>query len=161
MSITLIWAMAKGGVIGRENRLPWRLPADMAFFKAETMGKTVVMGRKTWESMNSRPLPGRSNVVVTHDSSYKAEGAEVLHSLDEALRLGEQQEVMVIGGAEIFAWFLPRADKLLVTLIDEEIPGDVRMPELDLSSFKLVEERQGIRDDKNPYDYRFMTYQRA
>lgn len=160
MSITLIWAMAKGGVVGRDNRLPWRLPADMAFFKAQTTGKTVLMGRKTWESMNARPLPNRVNAVLTRDKAFKAEGAKVIHSFEEALKLGEQGELMVIGGAEIFAYFLPYADKLLVTVIDEVIEGDVRMPEIDWSLFELTSEQPGVRDEKNPYDYRFLTYER-
>lgn len=160
MSITLIWAMAKEGVVGRDNSLPWRLPADMAFFKAQTTGKTVLMGRKTWESMNARPLPNRVNVVLTRDKAFKAEGAKVLHSFEEARKLGEREELMVIGGAEIFAYFLPYADKLLVTVIDEVIEGDVRMPEIDWSRFELTSERPGVRDEKNPYDYRFLTYER-
>ncbi|WP_223066231.1 dihydrofolate reductase [Paenibacillus caui] len=161
MSITLIWAMAEGGVIGRDNRLPWRLPADMAFFKAQTTGKTVLMGRKTWESMGSKPLPNRINVVLTRDKAFKAEGAKVLNSFEDAVKLGGHEELMVIGGAEIFAYFLPLADRLLVTVIDEFIEGDVRLTDLDLGDFKLVEERQGIRDEKNPYNYRFLTYVRS
>ncbi|ANS74616.1 dihydrofolate reductase [Paenibacillus yonginensis] len=161
MSITLIWAMAEGGVIGRDNALPWRLPADMAYFKAQTTGKTVLMGRKTWESMNGRPLPNRVNVVLTRDKAFKAEGAEVIHTFDEAVRLADKGELMVIGGAELFAYFLPIADKLLVTMIEESIEGDVVMPEIDWSLFQLTEERQGLTDEKNPYKYKFLTYERS
>ncbi|GGA25114.1 dihydrofolate reductase [Paenibacillus physcomitrellae] len=161
MSITLIWAMAEGGVIGRDNALPWRLPADMAFFKAQTTGKTVLMGRKTWESMNGRPLPNRVNVVLTRDKAFKAEGAEVIHSFGEAVHLADKGELMVIGGAELFRYFLPIADKLLVTEIEESIEGDVVMPEIDWSLFQLTEERQGLTDEKNPYKYKFLTYERS
>ncbi|MEC0140529.1 dihydrofolate reductase [Paenibacillus macerans] len=161
MSITLIWAMAQNGVIGRNNQLPWRLPADLKFFKAQTMGKTMIMGRKTWESMGSKPLPGRHSVVLTQDTSYRAEGADVVHTLEEALRYEKEgEELMVIGGAGVFRFFLPVADKLLVTRIDEDIEGDVFFPFLNWEDFDLVHEEQGIRDDKNPYDYRFLTYER-
>ncbi|WP_068617505.1 dihydrofolate reductase [Paenibacillus tuaregi] len=162
MGITLIWAMARGGVIGRDNKLPWRLPADLAFFKAQTIGKTMLMGRKTWESIGSKPLPGRRNVILTTDKSFQADGAETVHSMSEALELaGPGEELMVIGGAGVFEHFLPYATRLLVTFIDEDIEGDVVFPELDWSSFKLTDEVQGIRDEKNPYDYRFVTYERV
>ncbi|WP_138493494.1 dihydrofolate reductase [Paenibacillus pinistramenti] len=161
MSITLIWAMAEGGIIGRNNALPWRLPADMAFFKAQTMGKTVLMGRRTWESMNARPLPNRLNVVLTRDKAFKAEGAEVIHTFEEALKYAEQGELMVIGGAEIFKYFLPIADRLLVTIINESFEGDVVIPEFDWDQFRVVEEQQGVRDEKNPYKYKFVTYERS
>ncbi|MEC0330661.1 dihydrofolate reductase [Paenibacillus sp. FSL R5-0527] len=161
MSITLIWAMAQNGVIGRNNQLPWRLPADLKFFKAQTMGKTMIMGRKTWESMGSKPLPGRHSVVLTQDTSYRAEGADVVHTLEEALRYEKGgEELMVIGGAGVFRLFFPIADKLLVTRIDQDIEGDVFFPALNWEDFDLVHEQQGIRDDKNPYDYRFLTYER-
>ncbi|RRJ65899.1 dihydrofolate reductase [Paenibacillus oralis] len=161
MSITLIWAMAQNGVIGRNNQLPWRLPADLKFFKAQTMGKTMVMGRKTWESMGSKPLPGRHSVVLTQDMSYRAEGADVVHTVEEALGYEKEgEELMVIGGAGVFRLFFPIADKLFVTRINEDIEGDVLFPSLNWEDFDLVHEQQGIRDDKNPYDYRFLTYER-
>lgn len=162
MGITLIWAMARGGVIGKDNKLPWRLPADLAFFKAQTLGKTMLMGRKTWESIGSKPLPGRCNVVLTMDEHYEAVGAETVHSIDDALRLQQgDEELMVIGGAGIFKHFLSYADKLLVTFIDEDVEGDVTFPELDWSQFKVTDEVQGVRDEKNPYDFRFVTYERV
>ncbi|MEF2967238.1 dihydrofolate reductase [Paenibacillus sp. M1] len=160
MGITLIWAMARGGVIGKDNKLPWRLPADLKFFKEQTTGKTMLMGRKTWESMGSRPLPNRRSVVLTADHAYAAEGAEIVHSVEEGLKYAEQGELMVIGGSGVFRHFLPFADRLLVTRIDEDIEGDVFFPHFDWSEFELVTEKQGIRDEKNPYDYRFLTYNR-
>lgn len=161
MGITLIWAMARNGTIGRDNQLPWRLPADLKFFKEQTTGKTMVMGRKTWESMGSRPLPNRKSVVLTGDHGYQAEGAEVVHSVEEALQYANGGELMVIGGAAVFQAFVPLADRLLVTRIDEEIEGDVFFPKIDWSEFKLVKETEGIRDEKNPYHYRFLTYERG
>lgn len=160
MGITFIWAMARDGVIGRDNDLPWRLPADMAFFKAQTTGKTVLMGRKTWESMRSRPLPNRRNVVMTNDRSYHAEGAEIVHTVEEALALADGEELMVIGGAGIFQLLIPYANRLLVTKIDEDIAGDTFFPSIDWSEFQLEQESAGIRDEKNPYNYRFLTYVR-
>ncbi|USB34926.1 dihydrofolate reductase [Paenibacillus sp. YPG26] len=161
MGITLIWAMAQGGVIGKDNKLPWRLPADLAFFKAQTLGKTMIMGRKTWESIGSKPLPGRHNVVLTLDERYIAEGGVTVHSIHEALDLQKQnEELMVIGGAGVFQHFLPYADKLLVTFIDEEIEGDVVFPQFDWSEFRITEEIQGVQDEKNRHPYRFVTYER-
>lgn len=158
--ITLIWAMSRNGAIGRNNQLPWRLPADLKFFKAQTTGKTIVMGRKTWESLGRKPLPNRHNVVITADASYTAEGADVVHSVDEALAYAKRGELMVIGGAGVFQHFLPLADRLLVTRIDEDIEGDVFFPHFAWEDFELVHEEPGVRDEKNPYDYRFLTYER-
>lgn len=161
MSITLIWAMAKNGVIGKDNKLPWRLPADLRFFKEQTTGKTMIMGRNTWESMGSKPLPNRHSVVLTSDKSFAAEGADVVHSVEEALTYNKVNvELMVIGGAGVFKHFLPIADKLLVTLIDEDIEGDIIIPDVNWNDFELTSEEPGIRDEKNPYDYRFLTYDR-
>lgn len=161
MSITLIWAMARNRVIGRDNALPWRLPADLAFFKSQTIEKTILMGRKTWESMGSKPLPKRHSVVMTSDTQFDAPGADIVHTMDEALTYANQEELMVIGGAGLFAHFIPYADRLLITWIDEDVDGDVYFPPLDLTDFQLTSETEGIRDEKNPYDYRFLTYERT
>lgn len=118
------------------------------------------MGRKTWESMGSKPLPNRHSVVLTGDAGYEAKGADVVHSVEEALKYAENGELMVIGGAGVFQHFLPLADRLIMTRIDENIEGDVFFPHFDLEQFELVHEQKGIRDEKNPYDYRFLTYNR-
>ncbi len=118
------------------------------------------MGRKTWESMGSKPLPGRHSVVLTGDTSYVAEGAEIVHSIEEARKVAADEELMVIGGAGVFKHFLPLADRLLVTRIDEDIQGDVFFPHFDWNKFELVHEEQGIKDEKNPFNYRFLTYTR-
>ncbi|WP_025682660.1 dihydrofolate reductase [Paenibacillus maysiensis] len=160
MSISMIWAMAQNGVIGRDNSLPWRLPRDMAFFKEQTIGKTVLMGRKTWESFGGKSLPKRRNVILTRDQSYLAEGAEVTHSLEEGLQLAAQEELMIIGGAEIYSLFWTHADRLIVTRIEEDFEGDTTFPELDWNSWNVVSETPGVKDERNPYDYRFVVYER-
>ncbi|URJ51714.1 dihydrofolate reductase [Paenibacillus polymyxa] len=161
MGISMIWAMAQNGVIGRDNKLPWRLPRDMAFFKEQTINKTVLMGRKTWESFGGKSLPNRRNVVLTRDQCYQVEGAEVIHSLEEGLQLAKQEELMVIGGAEIYALFWPHADRLIVTRIEETFEGDTTFPELDWNGWNIVNETPGIKDDRNPYEYRFVVYEKT
>jgi dihydrofolate reductase len=126
--VTLILARARNGVIGAKGGLPWHLPEDLAFFKRTTMGHPIVMGRKTWESIG-RPLPGRRGVVVTRDRRYSAPGAETVHSLDEAIeRCRDAEEIFVIGGAQLYAEALPRADRLLLTEIDADFDGDTFLP---------------------------------
>ncbi|MDY8047280.1 dihydrofolate reductase [Paenibacillus polymyxa] len=161
MGISMIWAMAQNGVIGRDNKLPWRLPRDMAFFKERTINKTVLMGRKTWESFGGKSLPNRRNVVLTRDQRYQVEGAEVIHSLEEGLQLAKQEELMVIGGAEIYALFWPHADRLIVTRIEETFEGDTTFPELDWNGWNIVNETPGVKDDRNPYEYRFVVYEKT
>ncbi|CAM2782529.1 dihydrofolate reductase [Paenibacillus sediminis] len=158
MSVSLIWAMAQNGIIGVNNRLPWRLPADMAFFKAQTTGKTIVMGRKTWDSLGGKPLPNRHNLVLTRDSSFQANGAEVVHSIEEALTYAERGELMVIGGAHIYEQFLPYADKLIVTIIHHDFEGDTKFPPVNWDEFEKAEEIRGTRDERNDYDYDFVTF---
>jgi dihydrofolate reductase len=126
--VTLILARARNGVIGARGGLPWRLPEDLAFFKRTTMGHPIVMGRKTWESIG-RPLPGRRSVVVTRDRTFAAAGAEVVHSLEEAIALcAGSDEIFVIGGAQLYEEALPRADRLLLTEIHADFEGDVVLP---------------------------------
>jgi dihydrofolate reductase len=126
--LTLIVARARNGVIGAKGTLPWRLPEDLAFFKRTTMGHSIVMGRRTWESIG-RPLPGRRNIVVTRDRGFTAEGAEIVHSLHEALtHCAGTEEIFVIGGAQLYADALPHADRLLVTEIDQDFEGDTYLP---------------------------------
>jgi dihydrofolate reductase len=161
MSITMIWAMASNHVIGRDNDMPWHLPLDFAYFKAATLGKKMLMGRKTWESLGSKPLKGRTSLILTRDHSYASEGAEVVYTVEEALAEGrKEEELMVIGGAEIYSLMLPYADKLLVTRIEAEIEGDTTFPEIDWSQWNEVSSTPGIRNEQNPYDYRFFVYER-
>jgi dihydrofolate reductase len=128
--VVFIYARAANGVIGRDGTLPWRLPADLKRFKALTMGKPMVMGRKTFDSFPA-PLPGRRHIVLTRDREWSAEGAEVAHMPDEALALAGAGEIAVIGGAEVFALFADRADRIELTEIHADYPGDTTMPPLD------------------------------
>lgn len=125
--IVFVLARARNGVIGRDGKLPWHLPADLKHFKAQTMGKPMIMGRKTFESFPA-PLPGRRHIVLTRDPHWAAEGAEVAHDVDAALALAGPGEVAIIGGAEIFALFLPRADRIELTEIDAAPEGDAMVP---------------------------------
>lgn len=161
--IIVIAAVAKNGVIGRDNALPWHLPEDLKHFKALTMGHAVIMGRKTWESLPAkfRPLPGRLNIVVTRDSEYKAEGASVVHSLEQAQKLGagEAAQQFVIGGAELYAHALPRAQRLELTEIDGVFEGDAFFPVVDRAQWRETKREAGIGADG--LGYAFVTYERA
>ena len=161
MRIAIIVAMAQNRVIGRDNQLPWHLPADLRHFKANTMGKPIIMGRKTWESIG-RPLPGRSNIVVTRDRDYTADGCVVVHSLDEALAAATgHDEVMVIGGAEFYRQVLPEATTLYLTQIHDAIQGDAFFPELDMEQWQEVERQDFEPDEKNPHAYSFIRLERV
>ncbi len=153
--------MSSNGVIGRNNELPWHLPADLQHFKRTTMGKPILMGRKTWESIG-RPLPGRTNIVITRDTAYRAEGCVVVNSIDAALEAaGEQDEVMVIGGAEFYRQVLPRTDTIYLTRVHATISGDTRFPELSADEWLEVERSDHAADDKNPHDYSFIRLERV
>jgi len=139
VKITIVAAIARGGVIGSGNTIPWRVPEDMARFRALTMGHPVVMGRRTWDSLPDRfrPLPGRRNIVVTHNPAWAAEGADRASSLEDALALlGDEEQVFVIGGAELYALALPLADELQLTEIEADVDGDVFFPLLDAADFE-------------------------
>ena len=159
--ISIIVVMAKNGVIGRDNRLPWHLPADLAHFKAVTMGKPMVMGRKTWESLPGL-LPGRRHIVISRKPDYRAEGCTLVHSLDQALSAaGEAPEVMVVGGGTIYKESLPRADRLYLTLIDAEVEGDVRFPEIDPAAWRELSREPHPADERNAYAYTFVELERV
>lgn len=157
----MIVAHAHDRIIGKDNDMPWHLPADLAYFKKTTLGKPVVMGRKTYQSIG-RPLPGRKNIVISRDESFRAEGIETVTSVEQALALASDvDEVMVIGGGAIYAHCLPVADKLYVTHIDADIDGDTRFPEYDTAQdWTLVDSEQYTADEKNQYDLNFCVYQR-
>lgn len=161
MTITLIAAMDRNYAIGADNKLLWHLPADMAFFKAMTTGKTVLMGRKTYESLG-RPLPNRRNVVLTRQKGLQLEGCEVVHEVSEALERFQEEELMVIGGAEIYALALPYADKLLLTEVEADIErSDAFFPKFDKREWRLAESVFREKDERNPYNCRFQTYLRV
>jgi len=164
--VSLIWAMADNGVIGLDNGLPWRLPVDMKHFMTTTLGKPVVMGRKTLESMKS-PLPGRSNIVLTRDPSWQRDGVQVVRDLPAAMALAEQQglidgvdEAMVIGGAEIYALALPIAERLYVTRVHAQPAGDVYFPPIDLTAWRLLSQQQHQADERHSASCSIEVYER-
>jgi len=158
--IALVAAAAQNGVIGSDNRLPWHLPADLKHFKQVTMGKPVVMGRKTFESIG-RALPGRTNIVITQSRDYTAPGCLVVNTLDQALAAaGDGGEIMIIGGATLYTACLSRATRIYLTRIHHDFPGDARFPDLDLKQWREIERRDCPADDKNPYAYSFIVLER-
>ncbi len=161
--IVIIAAVARNGVIGKDGALPWHLPEDLRRFKALTLGHTVIMGRRTWESLPKRlrPLPGRLNIVVTRNLAYRADGANVVHSLQEATQVGADGaagNLFVIGGAELYAHALPLAQRLELTEIDADIEGDVRFPVFDHSAWREIARVPG--NGANGPSYAFATYER-
>ena len=161
MTIALVAAIARGGVIGRDGGIPWHIPEDVAHFKALTTGHAVVMGRRTWDSLSDRfrPLPDRRNVVVTRNALWHANGAERVGSVEEAFEfLRGVERVFVIGGAEIYADALPLADELFLTEIDDHVAGDTFFPEWDRSAFVQASRDEHVSDDCVPFA--FVTYRR-
>jgi dihydrofolate reductase len=161
LSLTLVVAVAENGVIGNKGVLPWRIPEDLKRFKALTLGKPCIMGRKTWDSLPKRPLPGRTNIVVTRDHAFRADGAEVAHSFEGALGIaarGTPDEIMIIGGAAIFAAALPLAQRVELTDVTAAPEGDAFMPPFDRAQWRETK-REG------PYEagalrYAFITLER-
>jgi dihydrofolate reductase len=159
MMLSVIVAMSEEGVIGRDGDLPWRLSADLRRFRRLTTPHTIIMGRKTYESIG-RPLPDRQSVVISRNTDYQVDGVTVVSSLDAALAATESKEAFVIGGAEIFRLAIPQADRLYLTLVHASVEGDVHLPPLDLSCWDLRDEERHAADEKNQYDYSFLTYDR-
>ena len=166
MKLALIWAMARNRTIGRNNALPWYLPEDLKHFKRVTLGKPIIMGRKTWESIG-RPLPGRTNIVITRDAAFQADGVRVVHSLEQALALAEKiclldggDEAIVMGGAEIYALALPHADRLYLTQVHADVEGDAHFPPLDLTQWHELGREDFAAQGPNPYDYSFLILER-
>lgn len=163
MTISIIAAVASNNIIGRDNKLPWHMPADLKWFKKLTMGHHVLMGRKTFEEFR-KPLPGRVNVVITRNPNWSADGVAIARSVDEAISKAEaagDAEIFIIGGAEIFAQVLHRADRMYITRIHAEPEGDTFFPEFDdVNEWKLVDAEHCEADEKNAYPYSFLTYER-
>jgi dihydrofolate reductase len=158
--LTLLLARARNGVIGAKGGLPWHLPEDLAHFKRTTMGHPIVMGRKTWESIG-RPLPGRRSIVVTRNRNYIATGAEVVTSLDEALaRCKDTDEIFVIGGAEVYAAALPRADRLLLTEIDADFEGDTFLPAPSAADWREASRERHPSAGERTFAFDFVDYRR-
>jgi dihydrofolate reductase len=158
----MIAAMNSKRVIGIDNTLPWHLPADLQYFKATTLGKPVIMGRLTWESLG-RPLPGRKNIVISRNADYQAEGAEVVGSLDAAIELAEQtspSEIMLIGGGQLYREALTIAQTVYLTEVDNDLDGDTTFPMLDSGNWSEASREQHQKDDRNEFNYAFLRYER-
>ena len=154
--IVLVVAIADNGVIGNKGAIPWRIPEDMKRFKALTMGHTVVMGRKTWDSLPKKPLPGRTNIVITRDTDWRAEGAVAVHSLDEALAKARSEspgEIAIIGGAEIYKLALPLADRIYLTEVHMAAVGDVSLPAFDSAHWRETAREDHVTADNLRYSY--------
>lgn len=161
MRVSFVVAYDRRGVIGKDNALPWRIPADMRHVRRLTIGKPLIMGRRTYESIG-RPLPDRTSIVLTRDPSFAAEGVLVARTAEEALALaGDAPEVIVFGGAEVFRRFLPRADRMYVTEIDAEVDGDTFFPEFDRSEWRETERETHEPDAEDPHRYAFITLERV
>ena len=165
MKIALVVAVSQNNVIGRDNQLPWHLPEDLQYFKSVTMGKPILMGRKTFDSIG-RPLPGRKNIVITRDLEWDAEGVEVVYSVDDALAAGadacavaNSDEIMIIGGAQIYRDCLPIADRLYLTRVEAEIEGDAFFPDIDTKQWQKIAEKTPKEIDK--YSYCFQVLERT
>lgn len=160
MLISFIVAMDRNRLIGRDNALPWHLPADLAHFKSVTLGKPIVMGRKTYASIG-RPLPGRHNIVISRNQHFSAPGCTVVTSIDAALlAAGDVEEVVVIGGAQLYNELLPRAQRIYLTRIDAAFDGDAWFTELDALVWQELERSDQAQDERNAYNYSFITLER-
>ena len=168
MHIAIYVAIAENGVIGSKGGLPWRLSTDLKRFKAATMGKPIIMGRKTWESFPTRPLPGRLNIVVTRDKAYRGEGGETAGSLSDAVALAKIRgrcmtgvdEICVIGGGEIYAQALPLADRLHVTHVLAKVDGDTVFPPIDPAVWRLASSEDVPAGEKDTHATRYAVYER-
>ena len=167
MLLALIVAQSQNRVIGRNNALPWHLPEDLKYFKTVTLGKVIIMGRKTYESIG-RPLPGRTNILISRDLSYKVEGVTVVHSLEQAIEQAKAvstvnavDEALVIGGAELYAQALPLAQRLYLTQVHHQVGGDAYFPELDSSQWQQVSRQDFAATESNPYSYSFLVFDRS
>ncbi|MEM8988316.1 MAG: dihydrofolate reductase [Pseudomonadota bacterium] len=161
--IAFVVAVARNGVIGRNGALPWRIPADLKWFKSVTMGKPIVMGRKTFDSIG-RPLPGRENIIVTRDESYTTEGVVVAHGLEPALAAACKsgpEEVCIIGGAEIYAALLSRADRIYLTQVEADVEGDATFPALDVGAWAVQEAGAVEAGPEAEFSCRFIIMDRA
>jgi len=167
MYLSLICAMDENMVIGRNNSLPWHLPEDLKYFKRTTMGSSIIMGRKTYESIG-KPLPGRTNIIVTRNRDYEVENARVVNSLTEAVELAENisfidgaLEAFVIGGAELFEEALTMVNRMHLTMVHAEVDGDTWFPDFEVSQWREVSREYFEADEANPYDYSICVLERA
>lgn len=160
--ISIIVAIGKNNVIGINNSLPWRLPADLKYFKENTLGKTIVMGLKTFKSVGGKPLPGRKNIILNNAENYKApEGCIVAKSIEDLLeKIKNEKEVMICGGASVYRQFLSLADKLYITFVHGDFEGDTFFPKFNLNEWKEIKRTNNKADEKNSCDYSFVIYEK-
>lgn len=160
MKLTAVVAIDENRVIGFENKLPWNMPADLQHFKKVTLGKPILMGRKTYESIG-RPLPKRRNVIISRDPNFAVEGCEVYPSIDAALTvLTDCPEVMLIGGAQLFSQLLPKLTNLELTIIHHEFKGDTYFPKIDFTQWREMHREAHQANEQNPYPYTFLSYEK-
>ena len=160
MMISIIVAASENGVIGVQGELPWRLSDDLRRFKQLTMGKPIVMGRKTWDSIG-RPLPGRQNIVITRQADFDARGCDVVRSREAAVAAAQgAPELMIIGGSQVYELFLPDAARVYLTRVHAQIKGDAHFPVLDAAEWELVDEERHPADERNEYDFSFRRFER-
>lgn len=161
-TVNIIAAMSENRVIGRGGDLPWRLPDEMKHFMKVTTGHTVVMGRKTFESIGCKPLPNRRNIVLTRREDYHADGVEVVSDLKQALsRVPADEEVFICGGEQVYREAMPMADRLYLTVVHTQLQGDAHFPAFDPDRWRLVEQARHEADDRHAYAFTFLTYERA
>ena len=159
--ISIIVAASANNVIGAQGDLPWRLSDDLKRFKAVTMGKPIIMGRKTWESIG-RPLLGRQNIVITRQEGFAADGCDVVPSTAAATAVaGDADEIMVIGGSQVYELFLPQAERLYLTRVYADVEGDAFFPAVDENEWRLVSDEPHSADDRNEFDFSFRIYERT
>ncbi|MEK7665155.1 MAG: dihydrofolate reductase [Patescibacteria group bacterium] len=170
MIISIISAVAKNGVIGNKNALPWHLPADFKYFKEKTLGKTIILGLNTFKSINEKPLPNRKHIILCNNQNYKApKDCFLAKSIDEAIKIaendpsassGQKQEVFVCGGASVYKQFLPLANRLYLTYIHKDFEGDTRFPEFNIKDYNEIKREDYKADDKNKYNYSFVILEK-
>ncbi|HDX9660986.1 dihydrofolate reductase [Bacillus wiedmannii] len=159
MIISAMVAVGENNVIGKNNDLPWRLPNDWAYLRRVTMGHSIILGRKNYESIG-KPLDGRKNIILTTNKDYRAEGCHIAYSIEDALSKCEGEEVFILGGEEIYRQFLSYTQKLYITKIHATFEGDRYFPEIDFSLWKEIYTKKGIQNDKNPYEHYFHVFEK-
>lgn len=163
LQIAMIAALDKNHVIGSDNAMPWHLPDDLKFFKDNTLNKTVVMGRKTFESIGSRPLPNRRNLVITRNADFQAPGIEVFTSIEAAMQscVEDTDEVIIMGGGQLYQQMMPYAQKLYLTLVEAEVAGDTVFPEWSLVDWQITSQYYHPQDERHAYAFEFVILQRT
>lgn len=161
MNLTLIAAMSENRVIGKDNDLPWHLPKDLKHFKGLTKGHHIIMGRRTFESMGNKPLPHRTNIIVTRQKDFRAPGCIVVHNLEDAIRKAENDSrPFIVGGGKIYQQALAYADSIELTVVHASLEGDTHFPELNENDWELVKKESHSRDEKHEYGFDFLSYER-